>query len=175
MYKRARQQFCSWGYILSFFGCFFEACGQFFFFFFSTSTVHTYKINPVCWSQEFCLSLPKLCPTPMTGGARLSPWPGGPRREQKSQRQNVLLGWKSVTLSTAPWPHLWKESSTPAVFYLLWVFCIKPNYLWFPFRMNKYYTLMWTFSPNKWPLNNQKDFYLCNILDFSYVMAVERR
>lgn len=81
-------------------------------------------------------------------------------------------GWHQVL---HPDPACGRSLPPPRSFFPLRVSRINPNYLSFPFRMNKDHTLMWIFSPNKWPLNNQKDFYLCNILDFSYVMAVERR
>lgn len=72
MYKRARQQFCSRGYILPFFLLFFlKPVGKEIF---STDIVHTYKINRGCRSPEFCPCLPNLCPTPITGWALALAW-----------------------------------------------------------------------------------------------------
>lgn len=82
MYKCARQQFCSRGYIWSLFVGFWSLWAKFF----SSGIVHTYKINRGTQFQEFCLCLAILCPKPIAGDALLSLWPGSPRREQRFQR-----------------------------------------------------------------------------------------
>lgn len=166
MYKRARLWCAAEAVFCPFFVVLRSLWARFFF----TGVVHIYKSNCGCWSQSFATTCPAGTQSPRCS----HPGQGSPQGA-KIPGQSLLPGRISGTLSPAPWPHVWMEPSTPAVSYPLWVFHIKPNYLSFPFRMNKDYTLMWTFSPNKRPLNNQKDFYLCNILDFSYVMAAERR